>query len=160
MRVAVRLANLSFANEDFAGTAYGSYAWSGEGPGVVDLSAQLSRADGRKTAKYLPLSTLMGERAREWVANAVLAGEAGDVRLRLKGDLRDFPFVDPAKGQFQVAARVSGGVLDYASGWPRIEQIEAELMFERDRIDVVGRSGSILGAKIANVRVTLPSVFD
>ncbi|OFZ85445.1 MAG: TIGR02099 family protein [Betaproteobacteria bacterium RBG_16_66_20] len=158
--IAVRLANLSFANEDFAGTAYGSYAWSGEGPGVVDLSAQLSRADGRKTAKYLPLSTLMGARAREWVANAVLAGEAGDVRLRLKGDLRDFPFVDPAKGQFQVAARVSGGVLDYASGWPRIEQIEAELMFERDRIDVVGRSGSILGAKIANVRVTLPSVFD
>jgi uncharacterized protein (TIGR02099 family) len=157
--IAVRLANLSFANQDLAGTAYGTYAWSGEGRGVVDLTTQLSRADGRSTAKYLPLSTLMGAAAREWVASAVLGGQASDVRLRMKGDLRDFPFVDPAKGLFQVTARVSGGVLDYVGGWPRIEQIEADLMFERDRIDVVGRSGSILGAKLANVRVRLPNIF-
>jgi len=156
----VRLANLSFANEDLAGTAYGTYAWSGEGPGTVDLSAQLSRADGKSTAKYLPLSAVMGMRTREWVASGVLAGQASDARLRLKGDLRDFPFADPAKGQFQVSARVSGAVLDYASGWPRIEAIEGQLMFERDRIDIVGRSGTILGAKLANVRVTLPSLLD
>ena len=158
--VAVRLANLSFANEDFAGTAYGAYRWTGEGRGALDLSAQLSRADGRNTARYLPLSTVMGAGARDWVANAVLAGQATDVRLRLKGDLADFPFVDPAKGLFQVTARVSGGVLDYASGWPRIEEIEADLMFDRDKVEVVGRSGNILGASIANVHVTLPGIFE
>ena len=158
--IAVRLANLSFANEDLAGTAYGSYAWRGEGPGTVDLTAQLARADGKNTAKYLPLSAIMGTRTREWVAGAVLAGQASDARLRLKGDLRDFPFVDPAKGQFQVLARVSDAVLDYAGGWPRIEAIEGTLMFDRDKIDIVGRSGTILGAKIANVRVTLPSMLD
>ena len=159
-RLNVRLANLSYANEHFAGTAFGTYEWAGEGAGVVDLTAQLSRADGRSTAKYLPLSTLMGERAREWVASSVLEGHSSDARLRLKGDLRDFPFTDPAKGQFQVAAKVSGAVLDYASGWPRIEQIECDLMFERDRIEVVGRSGSILGVRLANVRATLPSMLD
>jgi uncharacterized protein (TIGR02099 family) len=158
--VAVRLSNLSFANDDFAGTAYGAYRWGGEGRGVIDLSAQLSRADGRSTAKYLPLSTLMGAGAREWVANAVLAGQASDVRVRLKGDLADFPFVDPAKGLFEVSAKISGGVLDYASGWPRIEEIEADLMFDRDKIEVVGRSGSILGAKLASVRVALPSILE
>jgi len=156
----VRLANLSYANEDLAGTAYGIYAWTGEGPGTVDLTAQLSRAEGKSTAKYLPLSTLMGAGARDWVAAAVLAGQSSDARLRLKGDLRDFPFADPAKGQFQVTARVSGAVLDYANGWPRIDDIEGDLLFERDRIDVVGRSGSILGVKLANVRVTLPSMLD
>ena len=158
--LAVRLANLSYANEDLAGTAYGTYAWTGEGPGVVDLTAQLSRADGKRTARYLPLSTLMGARARDWVAAAVLAGRSSDARLRLKGDLRDFPFTDPAKGQFQVTAKVSSAVLDYASGWPRIDGIEGDLLFERDRIDVVGRSGSILGVKLANVRVSLPSMLD
>jgi uncharacterized protein (TIGR02099 family) len=158
--VSVRIANLSFANQDLAGTAYGSHAWRpGEGGGVIDLSAQLSRADGKATARYLPLSTVMGERSRAWVASAVLAGQASDARLRLKGDLRDFPFVDPAKGQFQVTAKVSGAVLDYAPGWPRIEAIEGNLNFERDRIEVLGHSGSILGAKIANVRVTLPSML-
>ena len=158
--LAVRLANLSFANEDLAGTAYGSYAWTGEGPGVVDLTAQLSRADGKSTAKYLPLSTLMGAGARDWVAAAVLAGQSSDARLRLKGDLRDFPFTDPATGQFQVAAKISGAALDYVSGWPRIDDIDGDLLFERDRIDVVGRSGSILGVKLANVRVSLPSMLD
>ncbi len=158
--LALRLANLSFANEDLAGTAYGTYAWTGEGPGVVDLTAQLSRAEGKSTAKYLPLSALMGARAREWVATAVLGAQVSDVQLRLKGDLRDFPFIDPAKGQFQVAAKVSGGVLEYTSGWPRIDDIEGDLIFNRDRIDIVGRSGSILGVKLANVRVTLPSMLD
>ncbi len=158
--VTVRLGNLSFANEDLAGTAYGSHAWTGDGPGVVDFTAQLSRADGKSTAKYLPLSSLMGERTRDWVAAAVLAGQSNDARLRLRGDLRDFPFIDPAKGQFQVAAKISGGVLDYVGGWPRIDDIEGDLLFERDRVDVIGRSGSILGVKLANVRVSLPSMLD
>lgn len=156
----VRLANLSFANEDFAGTAFGTYAWTGDGPGAVDLSAQLSRADGRTTAKYLPLSGIMGGRTRDWVAGAILGGLGSEARLRLKGDLRDFPYADAAKGQFQVTAKASGAVLDYANGWPRIEAIEGNLMFERDRIEIVGRSGTILGAKIANVRVTIPSLLD
>ena len=158
--VAVRLANLSYANHDLAGTAYGSYTWTGEGPGVVDLTAQLSRADGKNTAKYLPLSTLMGARTRDWVAAAVLSGQASDARLRLQGDLRDFPFTDPAKGLFQVTAKVSDVVLDYVSGWPRIDGIEGDLLFERDRIDIVGRSASILGVRLANVRVNLPSMLD
>jgi len=158
--VAVRLSGLKFANEDLAGTANGSYAWRGEGPGIIDLTVQLSRADGRNTARYLPSGTIMGEHVRPWVASAVLAGQASDVRMRLKGDLRDFPFLDPEKGQFQVSAKVSDAVLDYAEGWPRIEAIEGVLLFERDKIEVLGRSGSILGAKIENVRVTLPSMLD
>ena len=156
----VRIANLSYANTDLAGTASGSYAWRGEGPGVIDLTAQLSRADGKATARYLPLSSVMGVRVREWVASAVLAGQASDARLRLKGDLREFPFLDPAKGQFQVTAKVSDAVLDYAAGWPRIEAIEGNLLFDRDRIEIAGDSGSILGVKIANVRVELPSMLD
>lgn len=157
--VTVRLSNLGFANEDFAGSASGSYLWTGTGPGVIDLSAQLSRADGRNTAKYLPLSSIMGARTREWVAGAILGGQASEARLRLKGDLRDFPFADPAKGQFSVFAKVTNAILDYANGWPSIEAIEGDLAFEGEKISIFGRSGSILGAKIANVRVEVPSLL-
>jgi uncharacterized protein YhdP len=156
--LAVRVANLSYANEDLAGVAYGTYRWEGEGPGAVDLTAELSRADGRHTAKYLPLAALMGEGTRDWVARAVRDGQARDVKLRLKGDLRDFPFQDPEKGIFQVSALISGGVLDYATGWPRLERIEGGLLFDRDRLEVVGRSGAILGARVSDVRVALPSL--
>ena len=158
--VTVRVSNVGFANEDFAGSASGSYLWTGEGRGVIDLTAQLSRADGKNTAKYLPLTSIMGARTREWVAGAIVGGQASEARLRLKGDLRDFPFVDPEKGQFSVFAKVQNAILDYANGWPRIEAIEGDLAFEREKIIVFGRSGSILGAQIANVKVEVPSLID
>ena len=156
----VRLSSVAFANADVAGSAFGTYRFGGAGPGVIDLSAQLSRADGRRVQKYLPLGQIMGAKTRDWLARSILAGEASDVRLRLRGDLRDFPFVDPAKGDFLVAARVENGVLDYADGWPRIEGIDGELLFERDRVQIVGRSGTILGATLANVRVEIPSLLS
>jgi uncharacterized protein (TIGR02099 family) len=156
----VRLSSVSFANQDLAGTAFGSYALGAAGPGAIDLSAQLSRADGRQIQKYLPLSTIMGQKTRDWLTRAIVAGEASEVRLRLRGDLRDFPFVDPAKGEFRAVARVNAGVLDYADGWPRIESIDGELLFERDRVHIVGRSGTVLGAQLADVRVTIPSLVS
>jgi uncharacterized protein (TIGR02099 family) len=156
--VALRLGNLSFANADLAGTAYGTYTWTGDGPGVIDLSAQITRADGKQTARYLPASDIMGPKTREYLASAILAGQSSEARLRLRGDLREFPYIDPAKGLFSVFARVSGAVFDYADGWPRIEAIEGDLLFERARMEIVGRSGTILGAKIANVRVSIPDL--
>ncbi len=155
----VRLASLSFANPDLAGSAFGAYRWTGEGPGVLDLSAQLSRADGRRTAKYLPLSSIMGPATRGWLSGAVVAGNVKDARLRVKGDLRDFPFTDPAKGQFQVAAKVGAGVLDYVEGWPRIDNIEADLLFERGRMEIVGRSGTIYGTRISATRVGIADLL-
>jgi uncharacterized protein (TIGR02099 family) len=154
----VRASSLSFANEHASGNLFGSYVYAGEGPGSIDLSAVLNRADARNVARYLPHAALMGEAARRWVANAILAGEASDVRVRVRGDLRQFPFTDPASGQFQVTARVEKGVLDYAAGWPRIHDIAGELAFERERMELVGRSGVILGARLANVRVSIPKL--
>src|SRR4030095_6593152 len=101
-----------------------------------------------------------GEGVRDWLTRSVLAGHSGDVRVRLRGDLRDFPFVDPASGEFSVAARIERGVLHYAEAWPRIENIRGELLFERNRMHIAGRSGSILGAALANVEVDIPRLKD
>ncbi|HKU47709.1 MAG TPA: YhdP family protein, partial [Burkholderiales bacterium] len=154
--VAVRVSSLSFANDHASGNLFGSYAWTGEGPGTLDLSAVLNRADGRYAERYLP--HVLPPQARHWLSNAIVAGEANDVRVRVRGDLRQFPFVDPASGVFQVTARVEKGVLDYGRGWPRINDITADLTFERDRMEIVGRSASVLGAQLANVRVAIPSL--
>ena len=153
--ITLRVASLNFANPQLSGNLYGTYARQDEGPGTLDLSAILSRADGAAVRRYLP--HVLDEDVREWLSRAVVAGAGSDVRVRVRGNLRDFPFVDPASGQFQVTARVEKGVFEYAPGWPRIEDIDGELNFERDRLEVVARSGSILGAKLSAVRVTLPT---
>ncbi|MGH8726444.1 MAG: YhdP family protein, partial [Burkholderiales bacterium] len=155
----VRVSSLSFANAHASGNLFGSYSWRGDGPGTIDLSAVANRADGRHAARYLPHPGMMGEVAHKFLSSAIVAGDAGDVRVRLRGDLQRFPFADPASGEFQLSMRIENGVLEYQPGWPRIRDISAELSIERDALQVIGRSGSILGAKVANVRVTIPRIY-
>jgi hypothetical protein len=102
----------------------------------------------------------MGDTTREWLKQSIKAGSSTDARLRLKGDLKDFPVHRSVEGQFQVVARVTGGELEYASGWPGIAQIDADLLFERNRMEITGRSGTILGTKIQNVKVAIADLWD
>ena len=158
--LSVRVPSLAFANEDFDGKASATYSRTDDGPGRIDLEASLRRAEGLHIARYLPPPAILGQATHDWLARAIVAGHSGDVRLRLKGDLRDFPFVDADKGQFQVTARVEKGVLDYVSGWPRIEDIDADLLFEADRMEIYARNASILGARVSAVHVRIPSFLS
>jgi len=157
-RIALNLVSLAFANADAEGRASGTYVTEPGGRGTIDLTAQLSRAEGTAAARYLPPPPILNEPTYEWLKRAIVSGRGSDAHLRLRGNLRDFPFVDPATGDFQVSARVEKGVLDYLPGWPRIEDIDAQLLFDRDRMEVTGRSGTILGAKLANVRAGIPKL--
>jgi uncharacterized protein (TIGR02099 family) len=155
----VRIASLTFANPHASGSASGTYAWhEGAGPGTIDLSARLSRADGSQVVRYLPLGSIMGERTRAWLANAIVSGQASEVALRLKGDLRDFPFADRSKGEFRVSARVTNGVLQVGPKWPRLEGIDGELLFDHDAMTIVGHAGSVYGATLSDVRVGISSL--
>jgi len=157
--LAMRFTSLSFANADTSGNASGTYSRSASGPGSVDIVASLTRADAARIRRYLPHAHLLGgPKTRKWLLESIVAGQASDARLRLKGDLRDFPFVDPARGQFQVTARIEHGVLAYADGWPRVENIDGEMQFERDSVTVAGRGGTILGTRLSNVRVNIPEL--
>ena len=157
-RLSVDVPSLTFTNADLSGNAFGNYLYDGGGPGSIDLSAVLSRADAKSLPHYLPLGAVMGEKTREWLVNGLLAGEVAKAELRLRGDLRAFPFVDPAQGEFSVTARVRKGALEYAPGWPRIDDIDAELSFQRNRMDIAGRSGTILGAAVHDVKVSIPDL--
>ncbi len=157
-RLSIDVPSLTFTNADLSGNAFGSYVYDAEGPGKIDLSAVLSRADAKSLPHYLPLGAVMGDKTRDWLVKAILAGEATKVELRLKGDLRAFPFVDPVKGDFSVTARVRNGMLEYVPGWPRIDDIDAELSFQRNRMDIAGKSGTILGAAVHDVKVSIPDL--
>ena len=155
----LRLSSLTFSNAHVSGNVHGTYASAADGPGTIDLSAQLNRADATQLARYLPHARLMGgESTRDWLTRSVLAGYSGDVRVRIRGNLADFPFVDPARGQFTVSARIEHGVLDYASGWPRIEDIDGDLVFDRRSMQIAGRRGRIRGVELAKVEVGIPAL--
>jgi uncharacterized protein YhdP len=74
-----------------------------------------------------------------------------DTRLVLKGDLSRFPFRDPKDGSFRVAARIRDGQLDYAPGWPKIDGVAGELVFEGAGMTVKAQSGRIFGVELKDV---------
>ncbi|GAB4477421.1 MAG: YhdP family protein [Burkholderiaceae bacterium] len=177
----LRIDGLVASNDDLELAASGSYRSSSKGPGLVDLSGRIVRAQAAAAYRYVPLAA--GAATRAWLRRALVAGEAVEGNFRLRGDLRDFPFNDPRTGEFRVAARVRNGTLDYmpaanaAEGrderaddtgkpaphaaeraWPRIEGIDAELLFERQRMAITGRRGSIYGVQLANVKVAIPDL--
>ncbi len=152
-----RLGELKFSNSDLAGSVSGSYRSVPGQPGTIDLTGALTRADASNAGRYLPF--VIGKATREWVQSSVLAGRSSDVKLRIKGDLADFPFDQPGKGVFEVTAKARDGVLDYADGWPRIEQLAADLHFSGKRMEIRGATGRILGAQIARVQAVIPDLI-
>ena len=135
----------------------GTYRTAGTTAGSIDLTGNLTRADARYVGRYIPLA--VPKSARDWLDAAFIAGESNNVTLRLKGALDEFPFQDSRTGFFQVAARVTGGVLHYADGWPRISNIAGDLIFRGERMDVYARQGSISGTRLARVHVEIPNLM-
>jgi len=149
----IRLDKLEFAGPDAAGSARGTYRYSGQGPGEIDLQASVERADGRAVWRYMPHA--VNADARAWLRRGIVGGRGYDGKLVLKGDLKDFPFRDGKSGTFLVTAKASGAKVDYAPGWPIIENIAAEMSFGIG-MNIRASQGSILGAQLSGVTVDIP----
>lgn len=150
----IRLADITFANGDAAGSLQGSVKTAEDGKTSVDLTGALTRADARRVARYLPLA--IRKSTRDWLESALVAGQSNDVRLRLRGDLAEFPFDQPGnKGIFEIKAKATGGVVEYAAGWPRIENISADLLLTANRMEVRAATASILGTQLTRAVATI-----
>ena len=155
-RMEVKFNNVSFANADATGSLFGSYRSLPDSPGEIDLTGSLTRADARNVSRYIPVTVL--KNSRPWFERAFVAGHSNDVRFRVKGRLEDFPFPQEKSGLFNVLAKVSGGTLDYAEKWPRIENIEGDLQFRGTRMDFIAKHGTIEGVKLSKVQGEIPDL--
>lgn len=148
-----KLERLDFAGIDAAGTARGNYRFTGDGPGVIDLTASLSRADGAAVWRYMP--HVVNSDTRTWLRRGIVSGKASDAKLTLRGDLRDFPFRDKSRGVFLITAKAHDVKLDYAPGWPGIDGIEADMSFGIG-MKIEARAGRILGTTVGPVLAEIP----
>ena len=154
--VAVTLGSLAFANAQVAGTASGSYQTASEGPGTIELNVQLPHADVRDVYRYVPVT--VSEKVREWLRRALVAGTANDARLRLAGNLAEFPFADGKSGQFLVTTKAQGVTLDYAEGWPELSALDGEVRFEGTRMSIEVQKGEVFNAVLSNTKIEIPNL--
>ncbi len=149
----IRLDKLEFAGPDAAGSAQGVYRYTGDGPGEIDLTAKVERAEATAVWRYMP--HVVNAEARAWIRRGIVAGKGYDGRLVLKGKLQDFPFRDGKGGKFVVTARASDARVDYAPGWPAIDGIAADMTFDTG-MKIAASQGRILGAALSGVEVRIP----
>ena len=89
-RTAIEIERLEFANADAAGRATGKFRSVPDGPGEIDLNAQLTRGNLAQVHRYLPLGVPAA--VRNWLRSALAKGTSPDVKLKLAGNLAEFPF--------------------------------------------------------------------
>ncbi|MDD2663796.1 MAG: YhdP family protein [Dechloromonas sp.] len=152
-RLTVNLEQLAFSSPDATGSARGTYRYDGSGPGEIDLTASIDRADGSAVWRYMPHAVNADTRA--WLKRGIVSGRASDGRLVLRGNLKDFPFRDPATGSFSVTAKAHDTKIDYAPGWPVIEHVEADMSFGIG-MKIRASAGQILGAQLSGVSADIP----
>ncbi|MEZ5613128.1 MAG: YhdP family protein [Rhodocyclaceae bacterium] len=155
-KIEVNLERAEFSNSDAAGNASGSFIPDENGPGEIDLQARLTRADGTAVWRYMPL--VVNEETRDWLHRSIVSGKAADARLRLRGNLANFPFRDGKDGQFLVTAKISNGRLEYAPGWPAIDGIDGTLRFEGAGMLITADRGHIGSVKLGRVTAELPDL--
>jgi uncharacterized protein (TIGR02099 family) len=121
-------------------------------PGVLDLQLNVIRADGARVWRYLPLH--LPKATRDYVREAVIAGKASEGRIRVRGDLHDFPFTRPGTGEFRISTRVSDVSYAYiprsavrgTGAWRALTGLSGELVFDRNSMQINGAKGGFAGA--------------
>ncbi|MFZ2541016.1 MAG: YhdP family protein [Gallionella sp.] len=157
--LSINVDNIAVANEDMAGILYGSYHTLVGTRGVLDLTAKLTRGDIRRAARYTPLVALH-QKGSDWLNGALLAGHTEDLRIRIKGNLSDFPLDGTKDVIFKIGGHARDAVLEFGKYWPRIENIAGEFLLNGNKLEVKSPSATMLGARLQNVSVTMPDVMS
>ena len=119
-------------------------------PGVLDLQAQLGRVEGTRVHRYMPQA--IHKEVREYLRLAIRKGQAGNVQIRVKGDLWNLPFKEIADGEFRISAQVSDVTYAYVPPsflspgdlpWPELTQVAGSLVLERASLQVSNASGRL-----------------
>lgn len=166
---------MDFVQGDLAGSFSGKHLMplrrqDGASPGVIDVSGKLNRVELQQIGRYLPVQT--PETLHQWLTGALVGGAVKDVRLRVKGDLAQFPFNaqgDKSKGEFSVVGKIENGTLNYAPGqfaqngkaplWPVIDQIVGTIAFDRTRMEITADSAKTSGTALSHVKAVIPDLL-
>jgi uncharacterized protein (TIGR02099 family) len=165
----LRVQDARFANADARGDLQlhwhtGPGTGRGKGaryPGVIDVTAQIDEGQAARVARYLPLGVAAS--ARDYVAGAVQSGTVRHAKLRLRGDLNEFPFAHAGASlrdsEFHVSTQAENLSFAYVPPvltegtlrWPEFTQLSGELIFDRGAMHIRNASARLWGIELKGV---------
>lgn len=166
-----RLGRLHLVNPDMDVQLQGGWRQGGSGQaGLADITGRFKRASIAAIDDYLP--TTVNLDARQWLAKGLVEGVITDAAVVLKGDLEEFPFgADSSKGDFLVAGRYSGAVIDYLPaedgrlGWPRLTDMDGKVSLHRVDLRLIADEARVWPLQdtpivLRNVLARIPNIEE
>ena len=160
----LRVIDAQFANADARGdlqlhwrTGQGGGRGKGERyPGVVDVTARIEQGQANRVERYLPRGL---PHTRDYLAGAVQSGLVRNAKLRLRGDLHEFPFAQARDGEFHVSAQADNLSFSYVppvltggvARWPEFTQVSGELVFDRTAMHIRDANARLWGIELKGV---------
>lgn len=126
------------------------------GSPVLDLKARASASEAPQVLRYLPLRHFPPE-VGDWLERAVVAGRVPVAEGVFRGPLQAFPF-DEGEGQFRISMHLEQGTLDYADGWPPVEDLDAEVVFDGASLSSVRNRARLGRLAVEDFVVRIPDM--
>lgn len=146
----IQIENLRVSNADLEAEVNGSYQFVADQSDVMNLQGKLLRADVAKVPQYIPL--VVGTDARTWLNTGLKAGTAFDGTFAVRGKVYDFPYGEARyPGYFKLEIPVVGAQLNYAEGWPEINQINGTVVFEGKGMHIRANTAQTQNVLLKNV---------
>ena len=122
----------------------------GEAAPEIALLAEFEAASVANTSHYLPVG-IMSDPLIDWLDQAIVGGTASAGQMVFYGPLdHHFPY-NKSDGLFDIRFNLTDGILDYAPGWPRFEEMEAEVIFTGSRMEINAVAAKSLNADVTQV---------
>ncbi|MDZ4099543.1 MAG: DUF3971 domain-containing protein, partial [Methylophilaceae bacterium] len=150
----VRVTNLAINSPHLSGAINAVYRHNNSAPSSMEINGRFDRGDAKYALFYYPI--MLGEETLHWLDNSIISGQVSDIHVIVRGRIDQFPYVNPDHGLFKVTAKMKDGVLDYGKGWPKIEKLDLDMLFQGSRMELNADGGNILGNQFKKVTAIIP----
>jgi len=128
----------------------------GDEPALIDLKAGASATQAREVLRYLPLRRFP-PKVVDWLERAVVDGRVPEANVEFRGPLRKFPY-ESGEGVFRVVMDLEDATLDYANGWPRVEGLNGEVIFDGVSMSARATRARLGPLSLRNYLVRIPDL--
>ncbi len=125
-------------------------------PLFLDLQTDFRDGDASATSLYLPVGILSDELVA-WLDQSIISGRVSSGSFILRGSGDTFPYYD-RDGVFEVLFGVEDTILDYQEGWPRLEEIDAEVRFFNEAMSIALVDARMLESRVRSARAHVPDL--
>lgn len=132
--------------------------WNPADSPELDLDARFSAADASQLKPWMPQH--WGDGLRSWLRRGIVSARVPSAQLRIHGPLHDFPFAQGDSGEWKLGIDVADARLNYAPGWPALDQLQAHLDFHGNGLLIESTSAQIGGIPVDRVSARFADFQD